>query len=305
MHQSMEPGDSSEMDEARDREVQKGAGSPSPSSSRNLQCAMPSQKLLAPIQDSYGKRPHDLEPRLRRNGVLSNPKRPDRSVEPLSNFGRERKPWHGSGPMRHRRSLLNPFMIVIDRQSRQLPMPRPSSMIRPFGRRDRMTALRKTLSMIVWMILLSIVAFGQLPAEEQTSIDAAVNLSELRTLGVGIQVDFPWGGLISTRGWLSPWLGVEGILFVWGDAHGLEGSATARVLYRLADAPVVDFYVSGGVTLPFSPGRIESLLVSAAGGIEFGFRSARNLAWNIEFGISASLDAEVMMVFGTGVHFYF
>ena len=113
------------------------------------------------------------------------------------------------------------------------------------------------------------------------------------------------GGLISMRGWLSPRLGAEGILFVWGDAHGLAGSATARVLYRLADAQVVDFYVAGGATLPFSPGRMETLLISAVGGIEFGFRFARNLAWNIEFGLSASLAAEVMMVFGTGVHFYF
>ena len=78
----------------------KGAGSPSPSSSRNLRCAMPSQKLLAPIQDSYGKRPHDLELRLRRIDVPSNPKRPDESVQPLSNLSRARKPCQECGPLR-------------------------------------------------------------------------------------------------------------------------------------------------------------------------------------------------------------
>ena len=164
---------------------------------------------------------------------------------------------------------------------------------------------RRILAMIGWLILLSVLSAAQTSADPSVPASVDENLSELRGIGVGIQVDFPWGGLISTRGWVSPCFGVEGILFVWGDAHGLAGSATARVLYRLADAPIVDFYAAGGATVPFSPGRVETLLVSAAGGIEFGFRFARNLAWNIEFGISTSLAAEVMMVFGTGVHFYF
>ena len=173
---------------------------------------------------------------------------------------------------------------------------------------DMMRSSRKALRRMGWVILLCMLAVHAFAwAQDPVNVpeDDDVNLSEFRTVGVGIQVDFPWGGLISARGWLSPWLGVEGILFVWGDAHGLEGSATGRVLYRLADAQVVDFYVAGGATLPFSPGRMETLLVSVAGGIEFGFRFAQNLAWNIEFGIATSLAAEVMMVFGTGVHFYF
>ena len=171
-----------------------------------------------------------------------------------------------------------------------------------------MTSMRASLRKIGWVILLCMLvahplAWAQDPA--RASADEEANLSESRTLGVGIQVDFPWGGLISTRGWLSPQLGAEGILFVFGDAHGLAGSATTRVLYRLADAQVVGFYVAGGATRPFSPGRMETLLISAVGGIEFGFRSARNLAWKIEFGFSASLAAEGMMVFGTGGPFYF
>lgn len=157
------------------------------------------------------------------------------------------------------------------------------------------------------LLLVPMLSVAQEPATEPAnpSEDAPENLSESRTLGVGIQVDFPWGGLISARTWLSPVMGGEGILFLWGDSHGLEGTATARILYRIADAPVVDFYVAGGATLPFSPGRTEAILISAMGGIEFGFRFARNLAWNIEFGMAASLYGEVMMAFGTGVHFYF
>jgi hypothetical protein len=122
---------------------------------------------------------------------------------------------------------------------------------------------------------------------------------------VGIQVDFPWGGLISGRYWLSPSIGAEGVLFVWGDVNGYEGSTTARALFRVADAAVVDFYVATGVTIPFSTYGENRALFSAAGGIEFGFRFAKNLAWNIEFGISYSSQGEMQMVFGTGVHFYF
>jgi hypothetical protein len=134
-----------------------------------------------------------------------------------------------------------------------------------------------------------------------------VNLSEDRELGVGIQLDFPFGGLISTRYWFEPTFGLEGILFLWSDGGDVEGMATGRALYRIADAPVVDFYGAAGVTIPFSSTvyGLEPFILSAAGGIEFGLRFAPSLAWNIEFGFSLSGMGEVQMLFGTGIHFYF
>jgi len=134
-----------------------------------------------------------------------------------------------------------------------------------------------------------------------------VNLSEERGLGVGIQLDFPFGGLISTRYWLEPSFGLEGILFLWSDGGSSEGMVTARMLYRIADAPIIDFYGAGGVTIPFSSYVYgpEPFILSAAGGIEFGFRFAPSLAWNIEFGFSFTGLGELQMLFGMGIHFYF
>jgi hypothetical protein len=132
-----------------------------------------------------------------------------------------------------------------------------------------------------------------------------VNLSWGRELGVGIQLDFPFGGLLSTRYWIEPAFGIEGILFVWGNAGDVEGTLTARALYRIADASVVDFYAVAGASMPFESYGTESIILSAGGGIEFGFRFAPSLAWNIEFGLSMSAEGDVGMLFGTGIHFYF
>ena len=62
---------------------------------------------------------------------------------------------------------------------------------------DMMTSSRKALRRIGWVILLCMVAVNPLvwaqdPAS--ASVDEGANLSESRALGVGIQVDFPWGG---------------------------------------------------------------------------------------------------------------
>jgi hypothetical protein len=154
----------------------------------------------------------------------------------------------------------------------------------------------------------ALLAIGALPALAQEGDAAAnVNLSSGRTLGIGMQLDFPFGGLISSRYWVEPVWGLEGILFLWGGEGETEGTLTARVLYRIADAPVVDFYGGGGVTFPFSSYGYATgpMILSAAGGIEFGFRFAPSLAWNIEFGFSGSLDGDLSMLFGTGIHFYF
>jgi hypothetical protein len=142
-------------------------------------------------------------------------------------------------------------------------------------------------------------------AQEVATPDEAVNLSIDRTLGVGMQLDFPFGGLLSGRYWFSPDLAGELIFFLWGGAGEIEGTITGRALVRIADRPVVDFYGVLGASVPITPYGWETVYLSAAGGIEFGFRSAPSLAWNIEFGIAYATDGELGMVFGTGIHFYF
>jgi hypothetical protein len=136
----------------------------------------------------------------------------------------------------------------------------------------------------------------------QIAAQEVVNVSDGRTWGVGMQVGMPYGGLISVRSWLSPAFGVEGILFFSGGAYDLEGTVTARGLFRVSDTDTTDFYVAVGGTLPLED---RTLAVSVLGGIEFGFRLAPLLAWNIEFGASYALDGNLNMAVGTGVHYYF
>ncbi len=131
------------------------------------------------------------------------------------------------------------------------------------------------------------------------------NLSEGRTLGIGIQTEYPWGGLISARYWLSPEIGAEGVALVYGSMGWFEGTATLRTLFRVVDAPTADFYVAAGATLPFPLYGGSEVVFAGVGGIEFNFRSAPNLAWNIEFGVACSTLGNVNMAIGTGVHFYF
>lgn len=64
------------------------------------------------------------------------------------------------------------------------------------------------------------------------SAQESVNVSEGRAWGIGMQVGFPYGGLISVRSWVSPTFGVEGILFLSGGAYSMEGTLTARHLPR-------------------------------------------------------------------------
>lgn len=164
-----------------------------------------------------------------------------------------------------------------------------------------MRVTRVGVFVLVGLCLVFAAAVGQ----DETATVVAENLSEHRTLGVGIQVDSPWGGLISARYWFSPSVAAEGVVFLWGEPGWIEGSATGRILLRIMDAPVVDFYAAAGATLPFSPYGETEIVFSGVGGIEFGFRFAPSLAWNIEFGMAYSTLGNIQMVIGTGIHFYF
>ena len=110
---------------------------------------------------------------------------------------------------------------------------------------------------------------------------------------------------MSTRYWFNPAAAIEGIIFVFGDSSNYSGIISGRVLYKLSDKPTVDFYVASGATFPFSSYGESQVLFSAAGGIEFNFAFAKNLAWNVEFGGTISSGGNLMMALGTGIHFYF
>lgn len=157
--------------------------------------------------------------------------------------------------------------------------------------------MRRNIAGIVGFFILLALSSMALPQEENLSLD--------RSLGIGMQVGFPWGGLVSARYWLSPCFGTEGILFVGGMMDDLRGILTGRLFYRLRDTSVTDFYIAAGVSYPFSRYGEDGAILSVVGGIEFGFLRARNLAWDLEFGVAVSTLGEINMAFGTGIHFYF
>ncbi len=129
------------------------------------------------------------------------------------------------------------------------------------------------------------------------------NLSEGRSFGLGVQAEFPWGGLISARYWATDRLGLEGVFFVLSNDGETSGIVTARALYRAVDAAAVDFYVSGGASLQVSSYGGAPALGILVGGIDISF--SRRFAWNVEFGLSATIYGEIWTTFGTGIHFYF
>ena len=159
----------------------------------------------------------------------------------------------------------------------------------------------QAVPLLIVVLVCSIAGRAQVTATQGEEID----LSADRAFGVGMQLDFPFGGLLSGRYWFSSDFGGEAIVFLWGDGGDVEGTITGRALVRIADRPVVDFYGAVGASIPITPYGWETVYLSAAGGIEFGFRSAPSLAWNVEFGIAYATDGELGMVFGTGIHFYF
>jgi hypothetical protein len=158
---------------------------------------------------------------------------------------------------------------------------------------------------MVALLALPLVAFAQegLPAANTTNAAlASDNLSEGRSFGLGIQAEFPWGGLLSARYWATDWLGFEGVFFVLSNDGETSGIVTARALYRAADAAAVDFYLAGGASFQFST-YANPALGTLVGGIEINF--SQRFAWNVEFGLSATIYGEVWTTFGTGIHFYF
>ncbi len=157
--------------------------------------------------------------------------------------------------------------------------------------------MRKTASALCLVVVL----LASWTTIAQQMNEDVVNLSDQRGLGIGMQIGMPHGGLISGRFWFSTNLGVEGIVFVSGDAEYLDGQITGRVLYRALDDNVVDLYVAGGVSIPLA-GRGYS--ISALAGIEFGLRFAPHLAWNLEFGMFYG-NYGIGMTVGAGVHIYF
>jgi hypothetical protein len=158
------------------------------------------------------------------------------------------------------------------------------------------------LALVVFLALPFVGAAQEAPAAAAT-MEQLENLSVDRTLGLGIQVEFPWGGLISARYWATERWGAEGVFFVLADGGDVGGIVTVRGLYRVVDAAAVDFYVAVGPSFQLSLSGGEPIIGSLVGGIEINY--SQRFAWNVEFGLAANTLGKVWTAFGTGIHFYF
>ena len=164
---------------------------------------------------------------------------------------------------------------------------------------------RRITVAILAVVALLIVSASALAQEVQaaSATEQLENLSVDRTLGLGIQAEFPWGGLISARYWATERWGAEGVFFVVAGGGDVAGIVTVRGLYRMVDAAAVDFYVAAGPSFQLSLYGGEPIIGSLVGGIEINF--SRGFAWNVEFGLAANTLGKVWTAFGTGIHFYF
>jgi hypothetical protein len=166
----------------------------------------------------------------------------------------------------------------------------------------------RVVCMLALVALLALLALPFASSAQEAPAAASAtepleNLSEGRAFGLGLQGEFPWGGLLSARYWATERWGVEGVFFVLADGGDVSGIATARALYRAVDAATVDFYVAAGPSFQLSLHGGEPIIGSLVGGIEINF--SRGFAWNVEFGLAANTLGQVWTAFGTGIHFYF
>jgi len=156
---------------------------------------------------------------------------------------------------------------------------------------------------LVALLALSFAAAAQEAPAAVAATEQLENLSAGRSFGLGLQGEFPWGGLLSARYWATERWGVEGVFFVLAEGGDVAGIVTARALYRAVDAAAVDFYVAAGPSFQLSLYGGEPIIGSLVGGIEINF--SRGFAWNVEFGLAANTLGKVWTAFGTGIHFYF
>jgi hypothetical protein len=156
---------------------------------------------------------------------------------------------------------------------------------------------------VVALLIVSASALAQEAPAAAAATEQLENLSVGRSFGLGLQGEFPWGGLLSARYWATERWGVEGVFFVLAEGGDFAGIVTARALYRAVDAAAVDFYVAAGPSFQLSRYGGEPIIGSFVGGIEINF--SRGFAWNVEFGLAANTLGKVWTAFGTGIHFYF
>jgi hypothetical protein len=152
-----------------------------------------------------------------------------------------------------------------------------------------------------WVLL---VVFGlcavPLIAQEMPSRD----LSQYRTVGVGLQAPC----VISFRYWLSESLALEANAFVFSTGDFTSGCVAGKVLLRLADTDIFDFYALFEVNLHIGEywGKRSVGDFALKGGMELSILPS--LALNLEFGEALIFGPDRLNAtpaVSLGLHYYF
>jgi len=154
----------------------------------------------------------------------------------------------------------------------------------------RSTAARYLLVVVALCLLIAAMTLGQPLDDRFPSVD---DLSNGRTLGLGIQFLSAPFGLISARLWWDDFLGGE----IIGVVFGSSSQITLRALVKVVNSRAADLYFAGGASFSGS-----TTIVHAVAGMEWSV--SRYTALNFEMGFSNSSWGTTTVI-GGGLHFYF
>jgi len=158
--------------------------------------------------------------------------------------------------------------------------------------------MKKVITVIV-LVSVSLIFFGVFPGIGAEA-GADDEKSDFPSYGFGAQFVAPLGG-ISSRVWISPKFGLEGDAVIWRSRwRGVGGMISSRVLYKVIDRDVADFYLAGGAGYDISSEKISGM---GTGGISIELFSS-SFKVNLEFGMQVQSDGYFNMSFGSGFHYY-
>lgn len=147
--------------------------------------------------------------------------------------------------------------------------------------------------LVLWLIVIGL----GVPAGAQ-------DLSQNRTLGIGLQAPC----VISFRFWLTEGFALEANAFVISLRGFTSGCAAGKVLLRLADTDIFDFYALFEANIHIGEYWGERSVgdIALKGGMELSILPS--LAINLEFGeafIFAPTGFSATPAISLGVHYYF
>lgn len=153
-----------------------------------------------------------------------------------------------------------------------------------------------------WAFLVFLFVLCAVPIVAQEALQR--DLSQYRSVGIGLQAPC----VISFRYWLSENLALEANAFVFSTGDFTSGCVAGKVLWRLADTDVFDFYALFEANLHIGVYWGERTVGDFAlkGGMELSILPS--LAINLEFGEALVFGPDRLSAtpaVSLGLHYYF